>query len=119
MQRLLAAAELGEIVAFQDVQHLDQMNAAGRRRRHRHDIVAPVIAAHGHALDRTIIFQIVRRHDAAGGAHRGHDLTGDAALIECRGAVLRYGLQGVGQIKLDQPVAGLQWVAAVLEQNPG
>ena len=62
---------------------------------------------------RAIIFQIVRGHDAAGGAHRGGDLRGGAALVEGARAVLRDRLQGVGEIELEQPVACLQRLAAI------
>ncbi len=38
---------------------------------------------------------------------------GDAALVEGARAVLGDGLQGVGEIELEQPVAGLRRLAAV------
>src|ERR1019366_7884440 len=50
---------------------------------------SPMNTAHGCALHRAIIFQIVHRHDAAGAAHRGRNLHGDAALVERARAVLR------------------------------
>ena len=75
MQRLGAAAELGEIVAFQDVEHLDQVHAAGGGRRHRDDVVAAIACRAPAARSiGAIILQIVVGHDAAGGAHRGGDL---------------------------------------------
>ena len=50
-------AELGEVVAFEDVEHLDQHDAAGGGRRHRDDVVAAIGAAHRRALDRAIVLQ--------------------------------------------------------------
>ena len=108
--------ELAEIVALQDVEHLDQRHAAGGRRRHGDDVVAAIAAAQRRALDRAIILQIVRRHDAAGAAHRGGDLLGDAALVEGARAVVGDGLQRVGEIELQQPVAFVQRLAAVEEE---
>ncbi len=93
------------------------MHAARRGRRHRDDVVAAVAAAHDRALDRLVILQIVRRHDAAGFFHRVGDPRGDRALVEGARAALGNRLQRVGEIELDQPVAGVQRLAAVLEQN--
>ncbi len=114
MQRV-GARELAEIVALQNVEHLDQRHAAGGGRRHGDDIVAAIAAAHRRALDRAVILQIVRRHDAAGAAHRGRDLRGGTAFVEGARPAVGDRLQGVGEIELQQPVAFMQRLAAVEE----
>ena len=69
-EQRLRIALVREIVAFEDVEHLDQHDAARGGRRHRDDVVAAIGAAHGRAFDRAIILEIVGGHDAAGGLHR-------------------------------------------------
>ena len=73
---------LRQIVAFEDVEHLDQRDAAGGGRRHRDDVIAAISPAHRLALDRAIVFQIVRRHHAAGRLHRGGELFRDRAFVK-------------------------------------
>ena len=50
-----------EIKAFEDIEHLDKLDAAGRRRRHRDDVVAAIGAAHRFALVGAHSFQDRRR----------------------------------------------------------
>ena len=65
-----ALLHVGHRKAFEDVQRLQQHDAAGRRQRHRDDVVAAIAAAHRRADHRLIGFEIVQRHDAAGVANR-------------------------------------------------
>ena len=83
---LLRVRLAGEIVAFEDVEHFDQGNAAGGRRRHRNEIVAAVGAAHRRAFDGAIVFQILRGHHAARRLHGGRELLRDGAFVERAGA---------------------------------
>ena len=67
---------------------------------------------HDVAHDRAVIGEIVFGHDAAGFAHGVGDLLGGAALIESFGSFLRDGLQRIGKIELQQPVAFMHRVVA-------
>ena len=84
------------------------MHAAGGGRRHRDNVIAAIAAAHRRALDRAIGFQVVERHAAAGVAHRFHDAFGDRPFVEAARALPRNRFQRIGQIGLDQFVAGGQ-----------
>ena len=110
VQRLVAAAELAEVVAFQNVEHLDQRArrrrraAASRRCRSRDRCRAPAARSM-----RAVILQIVRRHDAAGAAHRGGDLARRCGLGRRRaGRPAAMACKRVGEIELHQPVAFVQ-----------
>ncbi len=106
-------------IAFEDVQDFDQDRAAGRRRRHRHDVVAAIAAAQRLPVDRLIGLEIVRRHQAAGGAHARDDFLRDRALVESLGAVAGDGGERVGEVALQQGRAGSERTAVVLEENLG
>ena len=106
-------------IAFEDVEDLDQDRAAGRRRRHRHDVVAAIAAAQRLPVDRLIGLEIVRRHQAAGGAHGGHDFLRDRALVEGPRSVAGDGGERVGEVALQQGRAGAERPAVVLEENLG
>ena len=108
---------LVELVAFEDVEHLDQHDAARRRRRHRDDLVAAIAAAHRPAHMRAIVLEVVRGHDAAGGLHRGGELLGDRTLVECARPALRDRFQRVGEVALHQQVAGAERIAVGLEED--
>ena len=54
-----------EVVALEDVQHLDQADAAGRGRRHRDHLVAAVGALDRRAPDRGVVLEILARDQAA------------------------------------------------------
>ncbi len=115
-----AGVVAGEVrIAFEDVEHLDQHNAARRRRRHRHDVMAAIAAAQRRALDRAVILQILRRHDAAVGLNGGRDAAGGLALVERAGAVACDRRQRVGEIALEQRVAGRERAAIRLEEDFG
>ena len=106
-----------KIVAFEDIEHLHELDAARRRRRHRDDVIAAIAAAYRSALHRAIGFQIVGRHHAAGGPHVGGKLLGDRPLVEGLRAVLRDALQRRGEIALDQPLARRQRRAVGMQEN--
>ena len=94
--------------AFEDVQRLQQHHAAGRRQRHRDDVIAAIGAAHRRADHGLIGFQIVRRHDAAGVADRLGELFRDRPFVESARPLLGDRRQRRGEIALDQRVAFAQ-----------
>ena len=116
MQRLLAA-ELREIVAFENVEHLDQMHAAGGGRRHRDNVVAAIGPAHRLALDRPIVFHVLGGHDAACLAHGGDDLFRDRTFVESFRSVGGDGTQRDREIGLQQILARHQHGAVAVQKN--
>ena len=100
-----ALLHVGHRKAFEDVQRFQQHRAAGRRQRHRDDVVAAIIAAHRRAEQRLVGFQIVRRHDAAGIADRLRQFFRDRSFIESARSLFGDRRQRRRQIGLDQPVA--------------
>ena len=115
-EQRLRIALVREIVAFEDVEHLDQHDAAGGGRRHRDDVVAAIGAAHGRTFDRAIILEIVGGHDAAGGLHRIRDLFRDRPGVERPRPGLGDCFEGVGEIRLHQPLAGAERVPSGLRK---
>ena len=96
---------MGKVEALQDIEHFDQLDAAGRWRRHRDNVVAAISAAHRHTLDRAVALQIVDGHDATRGLHGGGNFFRDRTDIERVRSVLGDGLESIGQIALHQAVA--------------
>ncbi len=112
----------GEILrreSLQDVEHLDQMHAARRGRRHGDDVIAPIGAVRRLAQHRAVGFEVAARHPAARLAHRRHDLVGDRAGIEGARAVARDRLERCRQVALHQPLARPGRRAVGLEEDPG
>ena len=89
--------------AFQDIQHLQQHDAAGRGQRHRDDVIAAIAAAHRRADHGLIGFEIVQRHDAAGVADRLRQLFGDRPLVKPARALFGNRRERRRQIGLHQP----------------
>src|SRR5438034_7490348 len=52
-------SQFGELVVFENVQHLEQRGAAGRRRRHGDNLVTPVRARKRFANGRLVLLQIL------------------------------------------------------------
>ena len=72
----------GEI-AFEDVEHLDQVHAAGGGRRHRDDVVAAIVAAHRRAArSRGKFARSSAVMTPPRCLHGGDDLLGDRPLVE-------------------------------------
>ena len=111
--------ELAEPVAFQDVEHLDQDHAARGGRRHRHDGVTPIRAAHRPAQPRPIPCKVLAGHDAAGGLDGAHELLGDRSFVEGARAALRDCFECRGKIALDEPIAFCERTAIGLEEHFG
>ena len=106
---------VGEFVALQDVQHFDQRDAAGTRGRHRDDLVAAVLAADGLAHLRFVRREVFVGDEAVVGFHLRDQQVGRAAGVEAGGAVLQDPLQGVGEVRLPQDLAGLVGHAVLRE----
>ena len=95
---------MGKVEALQDIEHFDQLDAAGRWRRHRDNVIAPISAAHRHTLDRAVALQIVDGHDATRGLYGGGNFFRDRTEIERVWSVLGDELESICQIALHQAV---------------
>ena len=116
VQRLLAA-ELCKIVAFEDVEHLDQMNATGGGRRHRNNVIAAIGPADRLAQDRAVIFHVLGGHDPAGLAHGGDDLVRDRTFVKSFRPVAGNRPQRDRKVGLQQILARHQHGAVAVEKN--
>ncbi len=117
IMQLLRLVGMREVVAFENVEHLDQLDAARRRRRHRDDVIAAIGAAHRRALDGAVVSQIVGGHHAARGLHGRGDFVRDRPLVEGARALARDRLERLREIALDQTVAGRHRAAVGFEEN--
>ncbi len=103
--------ELGEIVAFEDVQDLDDMNAARRRRRHRDDIVAAIGSAHRLALNRRVGLEVFLGDEPAVPLHLIFDQLGNGPLVEPARALGGNGAERLGEVRLAKEFARLVGLA--------
>ena len=97
-----ALLHVGHRKAFEDIQRLQQHDAARRRQRHRHDVIAAIVAAHRRADHRLVGFEIVCCHDAAGVGDRLHQLLGDGSFVEAARTLFDDCRQRCREIALDQ-----------------
>ena len=100
-------ADPGEIESFQDVQHLNQHDAARAGRRHADDLVAAIAAAYRLALDRLVPRQVLERDDAAVVGHEIGDQPCGLAPVEAVLAVPLDAFQRPREIRLLPGVTGL------------
>ena len=106
-----------QLEAFQHVEHLDQQNAAGRRWRHRYDIVATIGAAQRRTLDRLVVPEVLGRHQSAGGLHGFGDALRNDTFIKCARTAARDRVERARQIGLNEAVAGLQHAAVAAQED--
>jgi hypothetical protein len=106
-----------QIITFQDIEHLDQMHAAGGGRRHRHDLITAIAAAQRRAQHRAVVLQVIERHHATGGAQGGDELLRRGAFVKGARAFACDRFQGGGEIGLHQAVAGTKQCAIGFEEN--
>ena len=101
-----------EIEALEDVEHLEQHDAARGRRRKRVDLDPPVRARHRTAFDGSVGRQVGGTHDAAAARHLVGHLPGNLARVEDRRPLLGNGGQGAGEILLHEQRARLDSTGA-------
>ena len=77
-----------EVVALEDVEHLDQRDAAGARRRHRDDLVAAIRAADRRALLRLVLREILLGDQPAVAPHLRGDQSRGLARVEAVAALV-------------------------------
>ena len=93
---------------FEDVQRLQQHDAAGRRLRHREDIISAIAAAHRGADDSVVGLEILRCHNAAGVPNCGGQFLRDRSLIKSAPSPYCDRREGRRQIGLNKRVSFAQ-----------
>ena len=104
-----------QVVALEDVQLLEQADAARADRRHRDDVVAAIGAGERRALLRLIGLQVRPRDEAAVCRHVLLDEGGRLAFVESGRALVGDALQRPGQVGLLQDLARLVGRAVLRE----
>ena len=110
-------AGVREREALENVQRLDECNAARAHRRHRDDVVAAIGAVQWLAFDGFVGRQIALANESARALHFGVDEIGDGPAIETVGSVLGDQPQRARQIRLLETVA-LDVRRAVAREDP-
>jgi len=90
---------------FKDIQHLDNMDAAGTGRRHRGDFITSIRSAHRLPNDHLVRGQRCCIDKAAATRHFGHDQISRLATVEPLGTLLRNAIQGGRKIFLHENLA--------------
>ena len=103
-----------QIERLEHVQHLDERDAARRRRRHRDDLVAAIHRAQRLADGRLVFLQVFECEDAAARLHLGDDELRRLAFVEVARVRLDP-LQRGGELGLHELLADLVVLAVALE----
>jgi hypothetical protein len=109
-------AEVPEVEAFEDVEHLDEHRAARRRRRHRDHLVAAVRRPQRDALLRHVVLHVIERHQPAVAPHVFGDEPRRPPLVELARPLPLHPREGRGQFRLPPDLA-LFVKRAVLEED--
>ena len=96
-------AQRSEIVTLENIEHLDDVNAAGGRWRRRHDFIAPEGPAYRFAFQCAVVREIRRGNQTAAALHLLHDELCHFTFVEPGAASRRDALEGFGQIRLAKP----------------
>lgn len=97
-------AHSGQLIAFEDVQHLKEGNASGRGRWHRQDLVAAIGALDWRAADGSVPPEVLPRDESAVCLHLAFERFRGGPFVEPRWAFVADSLQGRRQ---DRPAASL------------
>ncbi len=97
--------QLIELVAFENIEHLQNRHAARARRRHCNHRAISIRADQRLAPHGFIVFKIFERHHTAVVFDRFDDRRGDPALVKNLSALLRDRFESFGQIRLPDQVA--------------
>ena len=96
----------GDVVALEDVQHLDHRGPAGTRRRHREDLVAAVFAPDRLPDHRPVVLQVLEGDESAVRRHLGSQELRGLALVEPGRPVLQDPVEAGRQVGLAEDLAG-------------
>ena len=109
-----AVAELGQVVAFQNVERAEQDDSAGGGRRGADDGVVVEGAGDGRALDDIVLGEVVEGEQGAALAELVDQFVGQLAVVEVLG-VVGDALEGAGELGLAEGFALLIEMAVALE----
>jgi len=107
-------AHLREVVAGENIEYLNQHNAASRRRWCSDDLAAAIASGERRAVFDLIGCEVGRGDEAATHPDRGGELGGHGAFVEARGIGGDAG-EGAGEFRLCEVVALFQKIAVALE----
>src|SRR2546423_4925267 len=96
----------GEIVALENVEHFDERDTAGARRRHRDDFVAAVATANRSALLCLVLRQILGGDETATTLHLLGEESRGFAEVEAVASFIADAGEGASQIGLTNALAG-------------
>ena len=113
-----AVAELGQVVAFEDVERAEQHDSARRRRRGADDGVVVEAADDGRALDDGVVGQVFESEQRAALVEIIDQLMGHFAVVEVVG-IGGDALQGAGQLGLAEGFAFFIELPVALEDALG
>ena len=112
-------AEFLQRKSRQDIQHLNQQNATGARRRHGIDTPSLKTARHRRAVNHGVLIQIVLGQQAACPLHFRNNCLCHPAGVKGGLAVLGNGAQGIGQVFLDKDVVLFERLVVPVIHGPG
>ena len=101
-------SEAGDIVAFENVEHLGDVHAGGRGRRRPQDFPAAIVGAYRLALHGLVGRQILAGDEAAMRLHVIDQDIAERSLVQRRLAMLRNMTQRLRIFRLHDALAGLQ-----------
>ena len=109
-----ACAHFGNRKAFENIQHLQDVHAARTRRRHRHDFVAAVAAAHRLSLGRLVGRERLGVDQTTPRLHRIDDLLGNRPVIESIRPIIGDQFERIRKVSLNKKIARCIGLAAWL-----
>ena len=95
-------AEKCDWIVFENVEKLNDVHAAGTRRRHGKDIVATIGAVHRCTHHGPVVVQIVERDQTAVRRHVGGNFPGNVAAVKRIGSCSAIWPEGLRQITLHE-----------------
>ena len=108
-----------EVEALQQVEHLQDVDAAGGGGRGGYHLETLETAAHRFSLQRAVVGQVLLADQAAAALHLGDDALGNRPLIKALVAALGDLAQGPGQFRLAPVVTHPVGAAVGLEEQAG
>ena len=110
-------AEVADGKGFEQVQDLDEVDAAGTGRGHGVDVIPSVGAVDGLADDGAVACKVLHGDETAVRFHGVRDGFGDLAFVKAAGAGTGDGFEAFGKVFLDEFFADLIAFAALLVED--
>ena len=110
-------SEPAQIEPLKQIQNLHEMDAAGRRRRHRDNLASAIDAARHRALKRLVGGHILQAHSSASAIGGGDYFLRHGAFIKAARSLARDDLQRIRQIALHETLAAPQRRTVSVQEN--